>query len=411
MTQKTQTQTQTQTPETKTAIVAGGGIAGPVAAMALLKAGIRATVYEAYPSSADGVGGGLSIAPNGLNALGVIDARDAVLGIGEPMVGMVMQNGGGKVLAEFGGLPGLPPMQFVWRPDLYRVLRDEAVSRGIAFEHGKKVVGLTDGPDRVTARFADGTEASADILVGADGIRSTVRGLIDPQSPAPRYSGLVSLAGTVDDTGLPSTHDKMHMVFGRRAFFGYQVREDGSGGWFVNLPQKTPTTLAEMRAVPAREWLRSLGEDFRADRVPAADLIARTDPARLLVIGPMEDIPSVPVWSRGRVVLVGDAAHPTSPSSGQGASLAIESAVQLARCLREQPHPQAFAAYEALRRDRVERIIKSGARANRNKAAGPVGRVARDLLMPLLMRMVRPEKMAWQFDYRIDWEQPVPVNA
>ena len=395
----------------RTALVIGGGIAGPVAAMALQKAGIQATVYEAYDTSADGVGGGLSIAPNGLNALHVIGADDAVLRIGEPMLGMVLQSGTGKVLGEFGGMPDLPPMQFVWRAELYRALYDEAAARGITVEHGKKLVAITDGPDRVTAHFADGTHADGDILIGADGIRSTVRGLIDPAAPVPRYAGLISFASVVPDTGLPSTHGKMHMVFGRRAFFGYWIQDDGSGGWFVNLPHKAPITLAETHETTPGEWLRILREAFADDQVPAADLLARTDPANLLVVGPMEDIPSVPTWSKGRVVLIGDAAHPTSPSSGQGASLAIESAVQLARCLRGLPHEEAFAAYEQLRRARAERIIKMGARTNRDKAAGPAGRVARDLLMPLLMKMMKPEKTAWQFDYRIDWAEPVPANA
>lgn len=399
------------TPATRTALVIGGGIAGPVAAMALRKAGIRATVHEAYSTSADGVGGGLSIAANGLNALSVIGADEPVLRIGEPMPGMVIQSGTGKVLGEFAALPGQRPAQFVWRADLYRALYDEASARGIAIEHGRRLVALTDGPDAVTAHFADGTEATADILIGADGLRSTVRGLIDPNAPAPRYTGLASFAAELADTGLPSTDGKMHMVFGKRAFLGYLSRPDGTGGWFVNLPRKDPMTLAEHRATAPEEWLRILRETFADDPIPAAGMIARTDPDRLLIVGPMEDIPSVPIWSKGRVVLIGDAAHPTSPSSGQGASLAIESAVELARCLRTLPHGEAFAAYEDLRRARAERIIRLGARTNRDKAAGPVGRVIRDAVMPVLMKMMKPEKMAWQFDYRIDWAQSVPAKV
>lgn len=108
------------------------------------------------------------------------------------------------------------------------------------------------------------------------------------------------------------------------------------------------------------------------------------------------------------MVLVGDSAHATSPSSGQGASLAVESAVQLARCLRDLPHPEAFAAYEALRRERVEKIIAAAARTNSDKAAGPVARVLRDLFMPVAMKLLaKPEKMAWQYGYRIDWDAPV----
>jgi FAD-dependent urate hydroxylase len=396
---------------TRTAVVIGGGIAGPVSAMALRKAGIEATVYEAYDSTADGVGGGLSIAPNGLNALGVLGADDAVRRIGIPVTSMVIQSWTGKRLAEFGSLPGLPTMQFVWRPELYRALYDEAASRGVRTEHGRRLVDVTDTGEAVTAHFADGTRATADVLIGADGIRSTARSLIDPAAPQPRYAGLISFGARMDDTGLPSTGGRMHMIFGRRAFFGYQILDDGSGGWFVNLPRRAPMSLAETREVAADQWLRVLRETFADDRTPALDLLRRTDPGELLVVGPMEDIPTVPTWSRGRMVLVGDAAHATSPSSGQGASLAIESAVQLARCLRDLPHERAFAAYEQLRRERVEKIIAMAARTNSDKAAGPVARVLRDLLMPVAMKLTRPEKMAWQFDYRVDWDADARADA
>ena len=87
------------------------------------------------------------------------------------------------------------------------------------------------------------------------------------------------------------------------------------------------------------------------------------------------------------MIVIGDAAHATSPASGQGASMAIEDAVELGRCLRDLPDPAAaFAAYEGLRRDRVERVVAQGARSSNSKAAGPVGRVMRDLLLPRMLR-------------------------
>jgi 2-polyprenyl-6-methoxyphenol hydroxylase-like FAD-dependent oxidoreductase len=113
-------------------------------------------------------------------------------------------------------------------------------------------------------------------------------------------------------------------------------------------------------------------------------------------------------------VLVGDAAHATSPSSGQGASLAIESAVQLARCLRDLPHEQAFATYERMRRSRAEKVIALAAKTNSDKAAGPIARVIRDLAMLAMTKLVKPETMArkldWQFNYQIDWNAPATAT-
>jgi len=397
---------------TRTALVIGGGIAGPVTAMALAKAGITATVHEAYDSTADGIGGGLSIAANGQNALAVIDAQHLVTDIGDRMDAIVLQSWTGKDLATFRQSDGLPPARFVWRADLYRTFYDEARRRGIEILHGKRFVGYDETAEGITARFADGSTATADILIGADGIRSAVRPVIDPAAPRPRYTGLVSFGGPVEDTGLPPTDGRWYMAFGKRAFFGYAINEDRSGGWFVNLPRTEATPLEAMRAVPAEQTMRMLRDTFAGDRTAAPRLLERTRPEDVLVVGPMEDLPKVPTWSRGRAVLVGDAAHAPSSSSGQGASIAIESAVELALCLRDLPYDRAFAAFEARRRQRVEKIIAAGARTNSNKAAGPVARMLRDLTLPVLMKMMaKPEKSDWQFGYRIRWDEPATVPA
>ncbi|MFC1408053.1 FAD-dependent monooxygenase [Streptacidiphilus sp. N1-12] len=414
-------------PRTRTALVIGGGIAGATAALALRRAGIEATVYEAYDSTADGIGGGLTLAPNGLNALDAIGTADLVRDIGSPMTAIVLHSWNGKQLAEFGTPPGVAPMQFVWRTELYRALYAEAVANGVGIVHGKRLVRAEQDGEGVTAHFADGSSAGADLLVGADGIHSTVRSIIDPAAPQPRYAGLVSFGAQVRDSGLASTEGRTLMSFGKRAFFGWWTTEpegtgrdgarrdgsdrDGTAVWFANLPRTEPMTAAEAHAVGAEEWLRVLTTAFADDRSPALDLLRRTDPADLLITGPMESMPEVPVWHRGRMVLLGDSAHAASSSSGQGASLAIESAVQLARCLRDLPQHQALTAYEQLRRPRVERIIKAAARTNSNKTPGPVGRVVRDAVMPLAMKLVKPEKMAWQYEYRINWSEPVPAPS
>jgi FAD-dependent urate hydroxylase len=402
--------------DVRNALIIGGGVAGPVTAMALRKAGIEATVYEAYDGSAEGAGGMLGIAPNGQRALGVLGAGDIVPRIGDPVASMVIESWTGKRLAEFGDPAGAPVFHAVWRAELNRALNDEAVARGIRVETGKRLVGAEQTASGVTARFADGTIATGDILIGTDGIRSTVRPMIDAAAPAPRYTGLLGFgarptAGTA--IGLDSTRGSMHMSFGKRAFFAYSVDEQGRTGWFVNLPRKQPMSLTEARAVATEVWLRIMQEAFADDRTPAVDILRAVDPADVVVVGALSDLPTVPTWSKGRLVLVGDSAHATSPSSGQGASIAMESAVQLARCLRDLPTaPGAFAAYEDLRRARVERIIASGKRTSSEKAAGPVARLLRDATMPVVMKLLaKPEKMAWQMDYRIDWDAPVTPSA
>lgn len=384
------------------ALVIGGGVAGPVAALALHKAGIDATVYEAYPSTADGIGGTLAIAPNGLAALEIVGARDAVTATGFPIPKTVMSFGGKEV--ELPRLPGLPPMHLVRRGDLYRALYDVAADAGIRFEHGKRLVAIDDG----TARFADGSTATADVVIGADGVHSTVRGLIDADAPAAGYTGMLGFEATVDRE-VPIETGTMYFAFGERAYYLYWRRPDGRTGFGANLPRDRPMSLTDARAVPAAEWLRRLCDAYRDDE-PGGELVRAIDPEGLTVTGALHIMPSVPRWHRGRAVLVGDAVHAPSNSSGQGASLAIESAIELARCLRDLPDaPSAFAAYERLRRPRVEGVAARAARVNRVKAPGPIGKAVLPLMMRVLMRTaMRPEKaFGPEQRYRIDWAASV----
>jgi len=172
-------------------------------------------------------------------------------------------------------------------------------------------------------------------------------------------------------------------------------------------------SLTEARAVPTEEWLRRLREAYGDDE-PGGDLVRHIDPAKLVVNGSTHIMPSVPHWHRGHAVLVGDAVHAPSNSSGQGASLAVESAIELARCLRDLPDaPSAFAAYERLRRTRVERIATNAAKVNHVKAPGPVMRAMMPVMMRLmLMTAMRPEKTFGPVQrHRIDWSAKVTTDA
>jgi 2-polyprenyl-6-methoxyphenol hydroxylase-like FAD-dependent oxidoreductase len=387
----------------RTAIVVGGGIAGPVVATALVKAGIEATVHEAYPAESDGIGGALALAPNGLAALGVIDAGDAVRAIAVPIRRTAMTFGRGAA-RELPGLRDVAPLQVVERGDLHRVLRERALAAGVRFAYGKRLAGADDGPDGVTARFADGSTARADVLIGADGVHSTVRTLIDPGAPGPDYTGLLGFGGHAD-VDLDLEPGTMTFAYGRRAYYLFWPQPGGGIAWGANLPSRTYLSLTEARATPAEEWLRTLRETYAGD-VPGGELAERTTPETLQVVGALHIMPPVPHWHRGRMVLVGDAVHAPSNSTGQGASLAIESAVELARCLRDLPDPSsAFAAYERLRRHRVEKIASRGRKVNHTKTPGPVARRAMSLLMPLAFKVMNIEKsMGWEQRHRIDWD-------
>lgn len=392
----------------RSALVIGGGIAGPVTATALRKAGIDAHIYEAYPGTSHGIGSGLALAPNGIAALEIIGVADAVRAIAQPVSNQVLLVGGKRHRVP--RLTDAPPMQVVARADLHRVLSEHATSAGVPVEFGKRLVGVDEHADGVTARFADGGTATADILVGADGIRSTVRDLIDPAAPGPHYTGMLGFGATTACASETAT-GTMVFAFGKRAYYLFWPLGDGRVTWGANLPHREYLTLTEARGVPAARWLEILRDTY-GDDVPGGELARNTTEDQLEITGGLHIMPPVPHWYRDRMVLVGDAVHAPSNSSGQGASLAVESGVQLARCLRDIPDPaRAFAAYERLRRARVEGIAARAAKINHSKTPGPMARRIMNLLMPLLVKTVmNPDKtQADELRYRIDWDQPVAV--
>jgi FAD-dependent urate hydroxylase len=397
-----------------TALIVGGGVAGPVTAMALQHAGIDAAVYEADTPTTGEVGSYLSVAANGIDALRAIDAHRPVLAAGFPTPTNVLWSGRGKRLAAVsngGRLADGTTAHTIKRARLYRALHQQAADRGVRIAFGRRLAGAETTLDgRVLARFADGTEATGDLLVGADGVHSVTRRLLDPAAPGGRYVGLVNFGGYTPDAALDTELGAWQLIFGRRAFFGYTVDPAGGAIWFANVP-RPPVSPAEREATTAEQWREQLLALFAPDRGPATRLIAAG--GLELFADNTHDLPRVPVWHNGSMVVIGDAAHAPTPTSGQGASMAAEDGVVLARCLRDLPDvPRALEVYERLRRRRVERIVAQGARTGSAKTPGPVGRVLRDLLLPLVFRfLVTDRSLAWIYDHHLDWDAPATAEA
>lgn len=386
------------------AIVIGGGIAGTAAAIALRLAGRTPVIHEAgRPGDAER-GVFVTIAVNGVNALRSLGADPAVVlarGFATPR--LALRRASGRLLAELplgGPTPDGAVTTTIRRADLYTALRAEAERQGIEIVYGHRLTTAHSGPHGVTAEFAGGRSVTGELLVGADGLNSSTRTAIDPESPAPHFLGLLDTGGFTDapvDPALVPSPGVMQMSFGRKAFFGWTAGPDGRVWWFANPPRRRPVEPGEFTAETWRAYL--LG---RFEGEPAGDLIRATGE----ILGPWStrDLPRVPVWHTGRMVLIGDAAHAVAPSSGQGASLALEDAVVLGHSLREHPDQAvALAAYEAARRPRVEKVVAHGRRTSSTKVAGPVGAAIRDAMMPLVMRMLhrRGDPQAWIFEHRV----------
>ncbi|WP_250027412.1 FAD-dependent oxidoreductase [Paractinoplanes maris] len=388
------------------ALIAGGGIAGTVAALALHRAGWAPRVFEARAPGAEEQGAWLTVAVNGLAALRALDLDPAaVTAAGFPTPRLTMVNGAGRELAVLplgGPAADGTTTTTIKRSDLFAALRAAAVERGIPIEYGKPLSDFTEQPGAVAVTFADGSTAEGELLVGADGIRSRTRERLDPDGPAPKYLGLLNAGGFTDGpvaAAAGQAPGMVHMAFGRRAFFGWTTAPDGSVWWFANPPRKQPVRPGEFTA---ESWRAHLVELFAGDATPAAAIIRATPE----VLGPWntDDLRRVPVWRTRRAVLIGDAAHAVAPSSGQGASMAFEDAVTLGRCLDPGADPaDGLARYEQRRRRRVERIVAAGRRNGSGKTAGPVGAAIRDAMFPLVMKLAyrKGDPQAWILEHRI----------
>ncbi|WP_202803284.1 FAD-dependent monooxygenase [Tsukamurella sp. 1534] len=397
------------------ALIIGGGVAGPTAAMALARVGIESEVFERDHQGADQRGAWISLQANGIDALRSIDADGPLAGVGYPMDTISFVNGKGRPL---GRMPmaarrpdGLTSLMMP-RSALYSALADEARARGVRVRNGARFVDATVDDDGVTAEFADGTRARGDILIGADGIHSTVRALIDPGARSPRYVPVLNIGGHVPGLAVEGEPRDFRMQFGTRCFFAWMPTPDGGTVWFANPPSRTEPERGVLSGIDDAQWRRRLHALMDGDAGPSGAII---DAAPGPLFGwATYDLPVVEHWhdGRGRMVLIGDAAHATSPAAGQGAAMSLEDAVILAQCLRDRPTTaEAFGTFEILRRERTEKIVAAGHRASNSKAAGPVARLFRDLMLPFVFRRAAKDggrSMMWLQGHHIDFDEPVP---
>jgi len=396
----------------KNALIIGCGIAGPALALLLQRAGIGSAIYESRTAPDDHAGVFLNLMPNGVNILSLLGVEDEVRDRGYDSNRIVFHNSAG---AEIGELDNRDEEQrygtrsiIIKRGLVNRVLREAVVSAGIPIEFGKRLTEFEHRGGGVIARFDDGSEVHGDVLIAADGIHSQARRQVLPDGPRPEYIGLINCGGFARYAPA-SPSATMHMTFGEQGFFGYQAVSSDEVYWFSNFGAREPTRAA-LASVTSDEWKRRLLSLHQDDHEPIRSIIAATDGD----IGAWAtcDLPFLPTWHTGDVCLIGDAAHATSPSAGQGASLALEDAAVLAQCLRDiRGTTVAFQAFEAMRKPRVEKVIAQARRNGSQKAvSNPIQRWARDRLLGFFLKR-GVEANRWIYRYRVHWDEPIPVDA
>jgi 2-polyprenyl-6-methoxyphenol hydroxylase-like FAD-dependent oxidoreductase len=384
-------------------LIVGGGVAGPALALFLKKAGISSAVYESH-SYTEGVGGGLGLAPNGMKVLAALGLADKLRAGATTITRFDFRNARGSVLGTIALDPSAygQPMMGMSRALLFETLAGELRAQGIEHHCGKAVLDAQEINGRTVARFDDGTTSEGDLLVGADGARSVVRKCLLPAAEA-QFTGLIGIGGFVPLSDVPELAPAtMTFVFGGRGFFGYSGADGGTAMWWTNLFRDQAFTPAELRDVHPEEMRRELTERFGGYHAPLSTLIARTGQ---FVCMNVTDVQSLPAWHRGRIMLIGDAAHAVSPNSGQGASLALEDAMYLAKLLRDcDDFREAYGRFERDRKPRAERVVAEGRRRGGDKAlVGPVRQWVRERLISLFVRLSGDRNDRWLYEYSIGW--------
>jgi 2-polyprenyl-6-methoxyphenol hydroxylase-like FAD-dependent oxidoreductase len=331
-------------------LVIGAGIGGLVLARALEREGIEAKVFERAPAFAP-VGAGILVQTAALLALRRLGLDHAVLERGREVTLGIGLTSKGKTLHS-------TPMGFlkdelgagtvaIHRARLHEVFAGALERTPVLL--GKHCVGFDDDGSGVTVRFEDGSSERGSLLVGADGLHSAVRRALFGEEPL-RYAGYTSWRGIAPR--VPGVEDgRIAEIWGRGERFGYVAVSANETYWFAvaNAPEGGRDDDAHGVVL----------ERFRDFCEPVPALVEATPKERVFRTDIHDRVP-VATWSRGRVTLLGDAAHPTTPNLGQGGCMAIEDAVTLAHFLEtESDHASAFAAYEKRRVERTTRIVKA----------------------------------------------------
>lgn len=369
------------------AIIIGSGIAGLSTAIALRKVGIDVSIYERAPELTE-VGAGISLWANALRALDYIGAGQAVRSVCLPMERSEFRVANGyKISASFHGAQfeekfGIAPfVAMIHRAELVGALAG-LLPEGVA-RYGHECVGVETHANRAVVRFKNGHTDEADLVIGADGIRSAVRAALFGRDE-PRSAGYTCWRGICP---MPKSLKPGYIAewWGRGQRFG-----------ITTLPRDRVYWFATQNIGPGQhgdEW-QLVGDAFHGWADPVSEILATT-PRTHVFRNDIIDRPPNRDWVSGRAVLIGDAAHSTTPNFGQGGCMAIEDSVVLARCLINEPKLEsALASFVVERCPRTSAIIRESWRFGRvGQMQGRISCWMRDRLFGMLLPLIGSRTM------------------
>jgi 2-polyprenyl-6-methoxyphenol hydroxylase-like FAD-dependent oxidoreductase len=330
-------------------LVVGGGIGGLSTAIALRQRDVAVEVVEINPKW-DVYGVGIIQPGNAIRALDQLGLAEHAVRQGFAMKGSRFHDSGGNVLGEVPALdllgPKYPPMNGITRPRLHAIFQEAVRGSGADIRLGVTVESV--GEDAEVA-FSDGSWGRYDLVVGADGIHSSVRSLVFPDAPEPEYTGQVVWRYNVPR---PEGQETLDMFVGSNGKAGFVPLAPDL--MYILYIEAVPAEAVKMPEERLAEIFRERLAEFGG---PVADVRDRyiTDPAQV-VVRPVESLLVPKPWHRGRVVLAGDAAHASSPHVGQGGAMAMEDGIVLAEEVTSGDVDTALERYVERRYPRCREI-------------------------------------------------------
>jgi 2-polyprenyl-6-methoxyphenol hydroxylase-like FAD-dependent oxidoreductase len=332
-------------------IIIGGGIGGLTAAIALQKSGFCVTVYESAPVLKP-AGAGLVLAANAIRALKEIGIGEDILKAGKLLRYLYLYTDKGKLVVKTDSLNISRQYHSednftIHRADLHNVLLSKLAPGTVILS--KRCIDFSREGKNVTVKFDDGGFDKAELIIAADGINSGFRKKLIPGS-LPRYSGYTGWRGITEK--IPAGFDDISAweIWGSAGRFGIVPLNKNRIYWFCCVNEPFPGSRAS-GYTPKR--LLDIFGDYHG---PVAEIIKSTDEDKIRWDDIM-DIKPLRKFAFGNVLLLGDAAHATTPNMGQGACMAIEDSVFLSACLKKYDMPEALKKYESLRLKRTKKII------------------------------------------------------
>ena len=332
----------------KTVTIIGGGIAGLTTAIALQKIGINAHVYEASEQIRP-VGAGLGIGPNALKAYKAIGLEDEVIQAGKAIPGFAILDEKGKTITHSRFDDEAKPSNLaIHRASLHAVLLSKLPPGNIHI--GKKLKDLHQTSSEIHLTFEDGSVLETNYLIVADGIHSWARQKLLPNSK-PRYAGYTCWRAVIDYQG--AEIDGPTETWGKNGRFGIVPLPENKVYWFACVNAGFSDDKFKNYGAP------DLLEQFRNYHSPIPEILRQTK-SENLIQNDIIDIKPIDQYAFGRLVLIGDAAHATTPNMGQGACQAIEDAVTLGNCMRDESDFElAFRNFEKLRLKRTHWVTET----------------------------------------------------